>query len=255
MTPDLLSYFFICFLRYPTIENVFLQVSYGAPGNPNIEKASLEHFFSSVSLPRARKFLSHDPEVPLIKILSVYGCTGWFKGNPFLALLNHYLEYFLPVTPPLENQQISQSQYLVPEGIGNLFLRLLIDFWIDTSCLIRSPTERSLQQHLTQTPGRHLNHLNCVNVFFLDSTPSTLPTRHTLQCIYVVIVHLIAETSPRNPVPTAISLLQQPVFDLLRALFARFTSFLSSLVPNLLLPVLWWIRHFSFLGFAFGIFG
>jgi hypothetical protein len=233
MTPDLLSYFFICFLRYPTIENVFLQVSYGAPGNPNIEKASLEHFFSSSNLPRARKFLSHDPEIPLIKILSVYGYTGWFKGNPYLALLNHYLEYFLPVTTPLENQQITQS--LMLDGIGNLFLRLLIDFWIDTSCLIRSPTERSLQHMVRATaaadrhlPWKQFNSLNCVDVFIFDSTSNPLPTRHTLQCIYVVVAHLIAETSPRNPVPAAISLLQQPLFDLLRTLFARFPSSSSS---------------------------
>lgn len=225
MTPDLLSHFFICFLRYPTIENVFLQVSYGAPGNPNIEKASLEHFFYSSGLSRARKFLSNDPEISLIKILSVYGYSGWFKGNPYLALLNHYLEYFLPVVPPLENQHMS-SQSLAPDSVGNLFLRLLIDFWIDTSCLIRSPTERSLQHVARVTTDHHLHmkqmsSLNCVNVYFLDSVQSPLPTRQTIQCIYVVVVHLLAETSPRNPVPTSIALLQQPIFDLLRTLFAR----------------------------------
>jgi hypothetical protein len=212
MSPDLLSYFLICFLRYPTIDNVFLQYSYGTPGNTKNEKASLEHFFSSSSHSRARRILSNDPEMSLIQILSGYGPSGWCKGNPYLALLNHYLEHFLPVAIPNENQTFLQSQTLTQESIGNLFLRLIVDFWIDTICLSRiiSPIDKPEQLSFS-----------CADVIFLDPT---MPTRHTIQCIYIVVAHLLTETSPRNPAPYAISLLQQPIFDLFRGIFASDTA-------------------------------
>jgi hypothetical protein len=209
MSPDLLSYYLICFLRYPTLENAFLQYSYGTPGNSKNEKASLEHFFSSSSYSRARKILSNDPEMSLIQILSGYGHSGWCKGNPYLALLNHYLEHFLPVTIPHENQPVLHSQSLAQDSIGSLFLRLLIDFWIDTICISRtSPIEK--REH---TPS-------CTDVMFLDPL---MPTRHTIQCVYIVVAHFLNETSPRNPAPHALALLQQPIFDLFRGIFASET--------------------------------
>lgn len=229
MSVDLLSYYFICFFRYPAIENAFLQYSYGNPGNPNSERASLEYFFSSGNYSRAKKLLSNDSEISLIKILSVYGCSGWFKGNPYLALLNHYLEHFLPVVLPKEDQPIIQSHYLAQDRIGNLFLRLLIDIWIDTIGIIRCPSDRSLPHIAQHDPNlssiRLSDFYNCSRVYLFDSSSSTFPTRHTFQCIYIVVVHLMAEASPHNPMPYALSMLQQPIFDLLRGIFARYSNF------------------------------
>lgn len=171
-------------------------------------------------------FENDDREISLLKIYSVLGDAGWMKGNPYLVLLKHYLDTFLPMTNlSKDNPQNQQPRFLASEeSIGNLFLRLIIDFWIDTNSIVRNQTEQYLRNQLRHPHSNQLltntqNH--CLDVHFLNPSPNALPTRHTIQCVIFVVSHLIVGVSPNNPLNYPISLLQQPIFDLLRSLFVR----------------------------------
>lgn len=165
------------------------------------------------------------------------------KGSPYLVLLKHYLDTFLPIINQSKNnltqqQQQQQQQHIISseDNVGNLFLRLIIDFWIDTNCIVRNQTEQYFRfqsknnsspqskqvsyQSITLNSEILKNNIyNPIDVHFLNTSFNTLPTRHTLQCIFLVVSHLLTEITPNNPLSYPILLLQQPIYDLFRSIF------------------------------------
>ena len=91
---------------------------------------------------------------------------------------------------------------------------------------------------------------SCTEVILLSNTMASVPTTCTLQCVYLLVSHVLASVSVEHftqlgpgaafvrwggrgedlngtassalPLPPAVQLLQQPVFDMLRSLLARY---------------------------------
>jgi hypothetical protein len=381
LSMDMFSYFLVCYMRYPTVDNdsIFPTLSYRTEGQ------TFDYFFSSGMAGgagdmglfgwsgggRVRHMLSADPEVPLLAALRCEGKMGWIRGNPYLVLLEHYLDCFLPIsgttavrTPGMDGDSgVFEGG---AEGLsrkGELFLRLAIDFWIDTAPVVRFSydkvsyfkdvlSQRSFRTTATTSSGSGLsskgmggaaesaaNRLerlgagggslsassaskdtgmpaisydeysaltdsrrgthsssnqqqlstdlindsmrnipiptydawctstsatsampvggavpfikppSCTEVLLLSTSLAPVPTKSTLQCVYLLVSHVLTGVSVDHfrqlgpgasamrwgqggsdmggnaaaslPLPSAVQLLQQPVFDLLRSLMSR----------------------------------
>lgn len=398
LSMDMFSYFLVSFMRYPTVANdtIFPTLSY------RTESQTFDYFFSSGANGesgdggwlgwmgsrggRVRHMLSVDPEVPLLAALRCEGKMGWIRGNPYLVLLEHYLDSFLPnstsmaVRTPGGDGESGVFDGGVGEGLsrkGELFLRLAIDFWIDTAPVVRYSydkvsyfkdilSQRSFRSTSTSGPTPQLTskgaggaaesaasrldrmgagggglssngnkdvaiHIpeisydynaltdpggampsssqkqlsaasidnsmrdipiptyaawctsasatsavpaggavpftkppTCTEVVLLSTSLAPVPTKSTLQCVYLMVSHVLTGVSVDHfrqlgpgassmrwgpggsdiggtaatalPLPSPVQLLQQPVFDLLRSLMSRQvrTRVLSTLLHELL---------------------
>mmetsp|Transcript_14584 Transcript_14584/g.21982 ORF Transcript_14584/g.21982 Transcript_14584/m.21982 type:complete len:924 (-) Transcript_14584:68-2839(-) len=277
---DMFSFYLVCFLRYPLSGDI-LRSPYSHRQPSSVDAVALGRFFSSASdVHGVYRMLSSAPSA---------------RGNAYLSLLQRYLHLYLPSrvhtaergshyedSGPI-NTQLSRK--------GELFLRLLIDFWVDSISIARFSFDKlpmfkdmMRRQALTAPATNALDNLapgggsvgssgygsrllmtqhevdqaywgaagnpsahytapvKCTDVAFLESST---PTTSTLQCVYIVVSHVLshipeeslrylghgaaslrtddmgASAASALPLPHAVQLLQQPVFDLLRSLLHR----------------------------------
>lgn len=223
-----------------------------------------------------RRSQTLDPEhpsgLPAPDVMYSAPISRWKQGVVYLTLLEKYLEFFFPATcDALTNQ-------------SELFLWLAIDYWIDTAMVINrdmnaiAPANQGL---VSRTPTSMLRPAvvssalkSCSEVLLLDFGKNHLPPSSALESAYMMLCHVqraaaasasssklvvsIAigekQSLPRSKanrkivyaLPRALEILQQPIFDLLRACFASFDGLKQQ--QQLMVLALWlrWIQPWKY---------
>ena len=159
------------------------------------------------------------------------GIFGWIDGSPFLVLLYESLKDFVPHGNGAEGSSAGAGQYesntvkrggLNPEGgmdkelyekvrlsqAGELFLRLMAEFWIDVATLVRRNhgDGASFKAQLNKTVEYFNNgpkHPQPTEILTLDNSSMRWESS-TMQCIYLVLVRMLSDPLfPRSSKPCA----------------------------------------------------
>lgn len=221
---DVFMYNMICFLRYGVYQKDFA-LKFVPPDSTNKTVVTKSEFYLS--------------DVRL-----------WKSGNTYLAALETYLHYFALSN----NSQISNWN-----SQSELFLWLIVDYWIDVILVINKDLSSNVSRdsnrlsHSLQS-GPSLNFKSPADLALLDPNGS-VPSPACLQCIYLLLMHLqenamsnskkstlffsvfcsnnsdnyISRSEHKNSSSTvknyslarSLEMLQRPMYDLLRTLFSK----------------------------------
>jgi hypothetical protein len=83
------------------------------------------------------------------KVKKNLGVVQLIQTNPYLVLLRHYFNYFLPRS----STQTKLLSRLSDEG--EWFLRLLVEYWINTSNVVRFNQQKYLHMHMADPKSSH----------------------------------------------------------------------------------------------------
>jgi hypothetical protein len=268
---DVLVYFLACFFRYvAVVDREFVRLS--VPASTTVGKDS----GIDGQMNASRRSQLVDPEhpsgLPSPDVMYSAPISRWKHGVVFLTLLEKYLEFFFPAgSDTLTNQ-------------SELFLWLAVDYWIDTAMVINrdikaiAPASQGLQirtpSSIRQSSAASSALKSCSDALLLDFGKNHLPPSSALEAAYLMLCHIqriaAACTSSTNLVvsvpigekhqsnrtktsrkivyalPRALEILQQPIFDLLRACFASFDALKQQ--QQLMVLAIWlrWIQPWKY---------
>lgn len=201
------QYFLLLLLRYPTTDEFVFSL-------PITESGSTQR-------------LEHP-----IKINTL------LQTNCYFMLLSHYI---MKLFPNFATESSIDTKASLSED-GEWFLRLAALFWVDMALVVRQDREEfvfqrygdvmsvtAAQQLVTQQPPN----TPLSPVTLLDDNPPLHPTP-ALQCVYLLLNHFLSDSkldsvcrslaecsTPRQHLPPALRILQQPLFDMLRLNLSR----------------------------------
>ena len=131
------DYFMICLLRHPLNEPAFIPVCI----------LLVYPFFHPLTHSLTQKNSNNYDHFNVITTLQSSGDRGWYPGNPYLELLDGYIQEFIPLTSSKFNNwtpggsNVKTKQYT--DGTSELyivnkgFLKLVSEFWIDQASIIK----------------------------------------------------------------------------------------------------------------------
>jgi hypothetical protein len=172
-----------------------------------------------------------------VEALHSGGARVWIRGNPYFVLLQLYLEEMLPQAGTLKQD-------------SGLFLRILIECWIERASVVRQRFD--IASALTEPQNSYGLYaesprlIPLTTVILLDDADCCW-TPYTLQCVYLVCVHVLSSQKYRqacvmddyvplgsltsdlqskpftnlDDVQEVALALQQPLFDMLRVILSR----------------------------------
>jgi hypothetical protein len=167
------AYFFVVFLRYPIGDNVFPPIARASA----LDLSVLDYFFSTGASKVMRSHISGGGEISLHRLLRTQGEAAWLKGNPYLVLLKHYLEFFFPVSKglALDSDVEGRNRSRFEQSEAALFLRLAVDFWIDTAPIVRQHFEK-VPEYLSAMRRRSLYSSSSPSETHRSSSAHKLPS-------------------------------------------------------------------------------
>jgi len=124
--------------------------------------------------------------------LHASGVRGWVRGDPFMVLLLDLLHFFLPWDPPA-----SPLGPVLVRGDSELFLLILVAHWCDRNVILR-------KAHLLSTfSAPTYRRPAFVNGDLLEPMEYRPWNQYTLQCVYVLLAHVLGAPQYRHWSATA----------------------------------------------------
>ena len=223
------EYFIMCLVRYPTIIDDIFKV------NSN-----------SVSYNQANRNATASNDKSVVHVLRSRGSQAWIGRIPYFCILIKHIEYFIPLTDPLlspSKTSEGRSNFIKLSEKAEFFVRMATEFWMDGNALIirREHAQARRQNRIMKASHNSnlLSHPAPTEIILLDNSLN-LPSTNTVQCMFLLVERLLKEpslaveysklvsynselTSRDEPLssPPCTSMIQQPLFDMIRLIFSR----------------------------------